>query len=169
MTAKRHPQSLHYVIYILERLSVMINALSKCDTPFIALTSSPRRNSSNDEGDLTILLPPKKRWTARINRTGNTEEEQRIPKKRPINRLAIPQSSSCSDDPVAAPTPSELEVAQTLARLSPRVMKKKRTFYNLASHVPKPEGMPPLFGSWREVQTARILPSETCRSLEGKH
>ena len=61
-----------------------------------------------------------------------------------------------SNDPVDDPTASEVDVAQTLLHLTPRPQKRRRHGpVAIPLLLKRPEGLPPLFGTAKEVEAAR--------------
>ena len=59
-------------------------------------------------------------------------------------------------DPVDDPTASEVDVAQTLLHLTPRPQKRRRRGpVAIPLLLKRPDGLPPLFGTVKEVEAAR--------------
>ena len=123
---------------------------------------------SSDESNVN-LPPPKKRWSSAVPLTRRDSipstnkpaaAVKRTPRsaKRPRTPTWKPEESTggVGNDPVAAPTPSEIEVAQTLLKLTPRNTRRHlRAAHNAVLKLKRPEDVPPLFGTLKEVQVTR--------------
>lgn len=106
-------------------------------------------STSSDESSL-ILPPPKKRWS-NLSRTISTSKKT-TKSKRP-SKTASWKLRETQDDPVSAPTASEVEVARALLKLTRKRINRRHCKNHLK--VPKPPGMAPLYGSFKEIEIGR--------------
>ena len=121
--------------------------------------------STSSDVSNTILPPPKKRWsgasphsvhgplTATSNKASTAAKSTR--QKRPF-RTHSWRVEEPNKDPVNDPTASEVDVAQTLLHLTPRPQKRRcRGPVAIPLLLKRPEGLPPLYGTAKEVEAAR--------------
>lgn len=70
-----------------------------------------------------------------------------------------------SVDPVIDPTASEMEVAQTLLKMTLREGRRKLRAHQNFLRIQRPDGVPPLYGTFKEVEAARKLNSSTPKAF----
>eukprot|EP00210_Caulerpa_lentillifera_P006795 g6494.t1 len=109
-------------------------------------------STSSDESSL-ILPPPKKRWSGLCRGAIVTTPIKKSQKPKRPGRSVSWKLRDSQDDPVSAPTESEVEVARALLKLT-RKRTQRRQCKNYLK-IARPNGMPPLYGHSKDIELNR--------------
>lgn len=107
-------------------------------------------STSSDESSL-LLPPPKKRWSGLSRPVVTPVKKAQTPRR--VSRTPSWKLRESQDDPVNAPTESEVEVARALLKLTRKRSQRRRCRNYL--RIARPVGMPPLYGNFKDIELNR--------------